>query len=88
LAVNAAQAVQRYSNLYMQTCATTLLALRRAVRLVGPQKILFGSDGGFGNPRWIDYTLRKIRKWGLPATAEAMVLGENAVRLMKQSRPP
>jgi predicted TIM-barrel fold metal-dependent hydrolase len=86
LAVNAAQTVKRYSNVYMQTCATTLLALRRAVELVGPEKILFGSDGGFGNPRWIDYNLRKIRKWGLPDDDEAMILGENAVRLMTQSR--
>ncbi len=86
LALNAAQTVCRYPNVYMQTCATTLLALRRAIDSVGVDKILFGSDGGFGNPKWIDYNLRKIRKWGLPNDAAALILGENAIRLMNQTR--
>ena len=83
---SAAQAVRRHDNLYMQTDATTLLALRRALTLVGPEKILYGSDGGFGDPRWIDYNLRKIRLWGLDPDVEACILGGNAARLLERTR--
>ena len=86
LAITSAQAVRRHDNLYMQTDATTLLALRRALTLVGPEKILYGSDGGFGDPRWIDYNLRKIRLWGLDPDVEACILGGNAARLLERTR--
>lgn len=85
LALTAAQAVRRHDNLYLQTDATTLLALRRALPLVGADKILYGSDGGFGDPRWIDYNLRKIRRWGLEPDAEAKILGGNATRLLQRA---
>lgn len=84
LAVTAAQAVRRHANLYLQTDATTLLALRRALPLVGADKILYGSDGGFGDPRWIDYNVRKIRRWGLEPSVEAKILGGNATRLLRR----
>lgn len=86
LAVNAAQAVKRHPNLYMQTDGTTLLALKRALALVGAEKILFGSDGGFGDPQWIDYNLLKIRRWNLDANSEGLILGGNAERLLRGSQ--
>jgi predicted TIM-barrel fold metal-dependent hydrolase len=82
LAVTAAQAARRYPNVYMQTCATTLLSLRLALDRVGPDKILYGSDGGFAEPGWIDYNIRKIRKWGLPEDVESKILRGNAKRLI------
>jgi predicted TIM-barrel fold metal-dependent hydrolase len=85
LSVNAVQAVRRHPNLYMQTDATTLLALKRSLPLVGADRILFGSDGGFGDLKWIDYNLLKIRKWNLDAETESMILGANAERLTRWS---
>lgn len=85
LSVNAVQAVSRYPNVYMQTPATTLLSLQRAIEIVGPEKILYGSDGGFVDPRWIDYNIRKIRKWSLPADVEAKILGQNAINLLNKT---
>jgi hypothetical protein len=82
LAVNAAQCARRNGNVYLQTCATTLLSLRRALEMVGPEKILYGSDGGFADPKWIDYNLRKIRKWNLAPEIESKILGGNAARLI------
>ena len=82
LAVTAAQTAHRHDNVYLQTCATTLLSLRRAIELVGPDKILYGSDGGFADMQWVDYNIRKIKKWGLPADVEEKILGGNAKRLL------
>ena len=82
LAINAAQCARRYPNVYLQTCATTLLSLRRALEIAGAEKILYGSDGGFADPGWIDYNLRKIRKWNLAPEIESRILGENAARLI------
>lgn len=82
LAITAAQCVRRYPNVYLQTCATTLLSLRRALEITGPEKILYGSDAGFADPKWIDYNLRKIRKWNLAPWIESRILGENAARLI------
>lgn len=82
LASTAAQTARRHDNVYMQTCATTLLSLKRALDLVGPDKILYGSDGGFADMKWVDYNIRKIRKWNLSEAVEAKVLGGNAARLL------
>ena len=82
LAVTAAQAAHRHHNVYLQTCATTLLSLQRALALVGSDKILYGSDGGFADMQWVDYNIRKIRKWDLPAAVEEKILGGNAKRLL------
>jgi predicted TIM-barrel fold metal-dependent hydrolase len=82
LAVTAAQTAHRHDNVYLQTCATTLLSLRRALELVGPEKILYGSDGGFADMQWVDYNIRKIRKWQLPESVENKILGGNAKRLL------
>ncbi|MHC4444421.1 MAG: amidohydrolase family protein [Planctomycetota bacterium] len=86
LAVNAHQAIRRYPNMYMQTPATTFLALQKAIELVGPEKILYGSDGGFGNPKWIDYNIRKIRKLPLSSEDQAKILRENARGLLNRSK--
>ena len=61
---------------------TGVLSLRRALELVGVEKILYGSDGGFADPKWIDYNLRKIRKWNLTPEIESKILGGNAARLI------
>lgn len=87
-AINAVQAVRRYPNVHMQTPATTLRALRYALDAVGPDRILYGSDGGFGDPRWIGYNLRKIRRWALPGEAESRILGENASKLLERTMKP
>ena len=82
LAVTAAQTAHRHENVYLQTCATTLLSLRRALEFVGPDKILYGSDGGFADMQWVDYNIQKIRKWNLPVAVEEKIFGGNATRLL------
>jgi uncharacterized protein len=82
LSENAIQAAVRHPNVFLQTVAMTPRGIRRAVERLGPSRILFGTDGGFGNLKYIDYNILKIRLLGLPPDQEALVFGGNARRLI------
>ena len=74
----------RYPNVYADTSGVRQFDyLVQAVRRAGPQKLLFGSDGPWLHP---GMELYKIRLLGLPAEQEALVLGRNAVRLLRRAR--
>lgn len=57
--------------------------LLAAVRRAGPEKVLFGSDGPWLHP---GLELEKVRMLGLSPRAEALVLGENLLRLTDRVR--
>ena len=57
--------------------------LVQLVRRVGPERLLFGSDGPWLHP---GLELAKIRALGLPRPAEAAVLGGNFLRLTAAAR--
>jgi hypothetical protein len=60
--------------------------LVRAIQRAGPHKLLFGSDGPWLHP---GVEIQKIRLLGLSSVAEALVLGDNARRLLfRGSAPP
>jgi uncharacterized protein len=82
LSENAVQAVRRHPNVYMQTVGMTPLGMRRALEQVGPRRMLYGSDGGFGNLKCIDYNLLRLRNWGLSPDQDALISGGNARRLI------
>lgn len=76
--------IARYPNVYADTSAVRQFDyLVQAIRRAGPRKLLFGSDGPWTHP---GLELHKIRLLGLPPDQQAMVLGGNAVRLLR--RPP
>jgi uncharacterized protein len=54
----------------------------QAVKRAGPHKILFGSDGPWLHP---GVEIAKIRLLGLPPNEEALILGGNAVRLLREA---
>jgi uncharacterized protein len=56
-----------------------------AVKRGGAHKLLFGSDGPWLHPA---LELQKIRLLRLPQKQEALVLGGNLLRLIRQSRVP
>jgi len=71
---------RRFSNVYLETSAVLLTQyIDRAIRELGPSKILFGSD----EPE-IDCRLEvfKIRVLRLPREQEDMILGGNFLRLV------
>ena len=46
-------------NVWLQPCAAPPIAIRAALQAVGPDRILFGSDGGFG-PDAVPYNVDKF----------------------------
>ena len=78
----------RHPNVYADTSGVRRFDyLVEAVRRAGPKKLIFGSDGPWLHP---GLELEKIRLLKLPPRAEALVMGGNALRLLRgsgRSRP-
>lgn len=73
----------RYPNVYSDTAGVRRFDyIVQAVRRAGARKLLFGSDGPWLHPA---VELHKIRVLGLPANEEAMILGGNAMRLLRRA---
>jgi uncharacterized protein len=74
----------RYRNVYADTSGVRRFDyIVEAVRRAGPRKLLFGSDGPWLHP---GAELHKIRLLGLRPNDEALVLGRNALLLMRDVR--
>jgi predicted TIM-barrel fold metal-dependent hydrolase len=52
---------------------------------LGPEKLLFGSDGGIGHGAITTAYLRRIERLKAPPKHKEMILGENALRFIKSS---
>jgi len=69
------------SNTYLETSGMTSPAmLRRAVREVGADRILFGSDYPFWHPA---VERARVENAGLDQTATRLIMGENVARLLE-----
>lgn len=81
---DALAAAARQPNLYLETSAMPYPAkIAEAVGLIGPERVLFGSDGPGCNPA---LEVHKVRLAGLEPAAERLVLGENAARVLGPRR--
>jgi predicted TIM-barrel fold metal-dependent hydrolase len=75
--------VARYPNVYGDTSAVRRFDyIVEAVKRAGPRKLMFGSDGPWIHP---GVELEKIRLLGLPKNQEALVLGGNLLRVMRDA---
>jgi len=73
----------RYPNVYADTSGVRQFRyLVQAIQRGGPRKLLFGSDGPWLHP---GVELHKIRLLGLSPKDEALVLGGNALRLLRDA---
>ena len=80
----AIEAAERRPNLILETSAMPYPAkIAEAVARVGAERVLYASDGPACSPR---IEVEKVRLAGLDATAERLVLGENAARLLDRVR--
>ena len=80
----AIEAAERRPNLVLETSAMPYPAkITEAVARVGPERVLYASDGPACSPR---IEVEKVRLAGLDAAAEGLVLGENAARLLDRVR--
>ncbi len=71
----------RHRNVFADTAGVRRFDyILQAVRRAGPRKLLFGSDGPWLHPA---LEMQKIRLLGLPPRAEGLILGGNALRLLR-----
>jgi predicted TIM-barrel fold metal-dependent hydrolase len=71
---------ERHPNLYLETSAMPYpRKIADAVARVGPNRVIFGSDGPGCNPR---LEVEKVRMLELPRDVEEQILGGNAARLL------
>jgi hypothetical protein len=74
----------RYPNVYTDTSGVRRFDyLVEAVKRAGARKVLFGSDGPWLHP---GLELHKVRLLGLPPEKQALILGGNALRLLRRTR--
>jgi uncharacterized protein len=74
----------RHPNVYTDTSGVRRFDyIVEAVRRAGPHKVLFGSDGPWLHP---GVELHKVKLLHLSPRAEALVLGGNALRLLRGAR--
>jgi predicted TIM-barrel fold metal-dependent hydrolase len=78
-----AEQVGRYPNVYTDTAGVRRFDyIVEALKRGGPNKVLFGSDGPWLHPA---VELYKIRVLGLSQKDEALVLGGNIIRLIRNA---
>jgi uncharacterized protein len=71
---------RRYPNVYLETSSVVFFKfLEMAAKELGPEKLIFGSDGPELDSRVEIYKIRLLK---LPAAAEAQILGGNIIRLL------
>jgi hypothetical protein len=79
---NVVDQLVRYPNVYADTSGVRRFDyIVQAVKRAGPHKVLFGSDGPWLHP---GVEIHKIRLLGLSREREALILGGNALRLLRQ----
>jgi uncharacterized protein len=81
----AADAGRLHPSLWLQPSAAPPVAVRAALAAVGPGRMLFGSDGGYGSAAFIRYCVRKCAAAVRQDVFEAMTAA-NPPRLLEVAR--
>lgn len=79
-------AVQRVPNLWLIPSGTPPYGLQRMLDTIGTERLVFGSDAGYGGMHWQPFQLRKLRELALSPDEESAVLGGNALKLVQPGR--
>jgi len=83
---DAVDAARLHGNIWLQPCCAPPVAIRAALAAVGPERLLFGSDGGFGTAEIIRYGIAKYMA-ALGEETLARVLSDNP-RCLRGQRGP
>ena len=75
-------AVKELPNLYLCLSGPTQWGLQKLYDTLGPEKLLFGSDGGIGHPAITSAYLKRIARLDAPPEHKEMILGGNAMRFL------
>lgn len=80
----AIEVAERVPNVVLETSAMPYPhKIREAVSRIGPERVVYASDGPVCSPR---IEVEKVRLAGLDPEAERLVLGENALRILERVR--
>jgi uncharacterized protein len=77
-------AAERTPNLRVIPSGTPPGRLREVIKRVGADRVLFGSDAGYSEPRWQRFQLDKMAHAGLDDQRRALVMGGNATKIVSQ----
>jgi len=75
-------AARELPNLYICLSGPTQLGIQTFYDELGPDKLMFGSDGGIGSPAVTTAYLRRIARLDAPEEHKRMILGENAMKFL------
>lgn len=75
--------VRELPNLWLCLSGPTQWGIQTLYNELGPEKLLFGSDGGIGHPAVTTAYIRRIKAMDAPEEHKKMILGTNAVRFLK-----
>ena len=77
-------AARELPNLYICLSGPTQWGIQKLYDALGPEKLMFGSDGGCGPAAITTAYLRRIERLKAPAAHKDMILGQNAMRFIKK----
>jgi len=73
---------ERNRNVYLCTCSAQYIGLKEIVIRLGPERVIYGSDAGFGDAGIIDDNLKKVYLLGLKDSDLEKVLYKNAEHIL------
>lgn len=73
-------------NIYIVPSSMPMHGWRQAIKRLGIERFLFGTDAGFVDPYWHPFQLSKLRQLQLSPTEEALFLGGNAAHLLPRRK--
>lgn len=79
---NAIVAAKRARNMYLETSTVFQAYITRAVRVLGPERVIYGSDMPFVSPIPEIVKITTIPDHVLPKDVKRMILGGNIARLL------
>lgn len=80
-----AMAASRHHNVWVCLCGPHLRAMEIICRTVAPERLLWGTDFGFGFADAIEYRLNLIRSANIDSGLKERILGENPLKLLEES---
>lgn len=75
-------AARQLDNLWLGTSGVPLNGLQKMVDTLGPERLVFGSDGGAGHPSTITYRLGLVKALRISDQAREAILGGSMARLL------
>ncbi len=80
-------AAKRCQNIYLIPSGCSTLAMAKMVELLGPERLLFGTDAGFGDWQMVEHRLGQVQSLALTQEERELILGGNATRLVPIAHP-